>query len=58
MEPPEKNLKNTSIPYLIDLPEQVLRQIFHYIDFETLFVHLQETCQSMKNFVNQYISRN
>ena len=56
MEPPKKNLKNTSIPCLIDLPEQVLRQIFHYIDFETLFVHLQETCQSMKNVVNQYIN--
>ena len=40
---------------IMNLPEQILRQIFDHLDFITLFVTLKKVCQKMKNHVNGYI---
>ena len=40
---------------MLDLPEQILRQIFSYLDHTTLFLSLKEVCPMMKTHVDHYI---
>ena len=40
---------------IVDLPEQILREIFHHVDTVTLFVTLKKVCQKMKSHVDGYI---
>ena len=47
----KKNLQ----PGMLDLPEQILRQIFSYLDHITLFLSLKEVCPMMKTYVDRYI---
>lgn len=51
----KKYRKEMVSPHLVDLPEQILRQILHYLDFETLYFGVNEVCQLTKKLVNQYI---
>ena len=49
--------KNLLQPVMMDLPEEILRQIFLYLDFITLFVSLRKVSHRIKMFVNSYIGK-
>ena len=55
MDRREKNVKKVSYAGIMDLPEQILRQIFNYLDLITLYVSLQEVCHEMKIYVSRFI---
>ena len=49
--------KNLLQPVMMDLPEEILRQIFLYLDFITLFVSLRKVSHRMKMYVYRYIGK-
>ena len=57
MDAGEKRRKKILQPVIMDLPEQILRQIFLHLDHITLFVSLRNVCQRMKTYVNRYIGK-
>ena len=40
---------------MLDLPEQVFREIFRYLDFETVYFTLRKVCPKIKEYVDGFI---
>ena len=40
---------------IFDLPEQIFRRIFSYLDEHDLHVNLRKTCKKLKQFVHSYV---
>ena len=55
MDVGEKRKQKILQPLIMDLPEQILRQIFLHLDFITLYVSLRKVCHRMKTYVDRYI---
>ena len=51
----EKYLNDDSNKQLIKLPEEIIREIFSYLSFETLYFTLRKVCKKMKCYVDHFI---
>ena len=40
---------------LLDLPEEVIRAIFKYLEDETLYVKVRRTCQKLNTYVENFV---
>ena len=40
---------------LLDLPENVIRQIFGYLSYEEIYLTLRKTCKLFSKYVDNYI---
>ena len=40
---------------MLDLPEQSFREIFQYLDFETIYFSMRNICQKLKHYVDGFI---
>ena len=54
MEHRRKFQKRTVITGVLDLPEQIFRDIFQYLDFDTIFITIRKVCQKLKRYVDDY----
>ena len=50
----EKYLNDDSNKQLIKLPEEIIREIFGYLSFETLYFTLRKVCKKMKCYVDHF----
>ena len=41
--------------HIFDLPEQIFRRIFSYLDEHDLHSNLRKTCKKIKQFVRSYV---
>ena len=55
MDVGEKRKQKILQPVIMNLPEQILRQIFRYLDLISLYVSLRKVCHRMKTYVDRYI---
>ena len=55
MELVRKRKKLANIASIADLPEQVLREIFRYLDDETVYLTIRKISQKLKIYVDRYL---
>ena len=50
-------MEKASVPpiELLDLPENVIRQIFGYLNYEEVFLTLRKTCKLFSKYLDNYI---
>ena len=55
MESGDKCPDGSNIFSIIRLPEEILREIFDYLSFETLYFALRKVCKKIQTYVDRYV---
>ena len=42
---------------LCDLPEEVFRKVFHFLDSQTLYLHLRHVCNQLRKYVDSFLKK-
>ena len=40
-----------------DLPEEIFRKMFHFLDSRTLYLHLRHVCKQVRKYVDSFLSK-